>query len=237
MLGPFLELSVASADVAGSIAFYESLGFVQAPVGEAWGHPYAVVTDGRLHLGLHGTGLEAPLLTFVVQDLRGKLAQFDALGIDLATARLDDVSLHEATFQDPAGHCVRLLEARTFSPPALEPGHESALGYFEEYALGSSDPVGAGRYWENLGFVAFADESRPGKVVATSRDVNLAFHDADMASPTVCFAAPDMPARIETLRVRGHRFATRLPRALQSTGGSLLLAPDGVQILLLAAEG
>ena len=44
---------VHAPDVPASLAFYESLGFVQARVGDAWSHPYAVVTDGRLFLGLH----------------------------------------------------------------------------------------------------------------------------------------------------------------------------------------
>jgi hypothetical protein len=38
-LGRFLEISVTATDVAASLAFYESLGFVQAAVGEAWPHP------------------------------------------------------------------------------------------------------------------------------------------------------------------------------------------------------
>ena len=64
-LGRFLEISLAANDVAESLAFYEALGFVQAVVGEAWPHPYAVVTDGRISLGLHGLDFESPLPTWV----------------------------------------------------------------------------------------------------------------------------------------------------------------------------
>ena len=53
MLGRFLEVSVHAPDILESLAFYERLGFTQAPVGETWSHPYAVVTDGRLFIGLH----------------------------------------------------------------------------------------------------------------------------------------------------------------------------------------
>jgi hypothetical protein len=89
MLGRFLEVSVAATDVPASLAFYESLGFVQATVGDAWSHPYAVVTDGRLHLGLHGTALESPTLTWVQPGLAAHAPLLQARGIDLEFARLD----------------------------------------------------------------------------------------------------------------------------------------------------
>ena len=53
MLGRFLEYSIATPDIRASLEFYAKLGFSQAEVGEAWPHPYAVVTDGRICLGLH----------------------------------------------------------------------------------------------------------------------------------------------------------------------------------------
>jgi hypothetical protein len=70
MLGRFLEVSVQAADVQASVEFYESLGFVQATVGDALTHPYAVVTDGRLYIGLHDWQLPSPILTWVLPDVR-----------------------------------------------------------------------------------------------------------------------------------------------------------------------
>lgn len=239
MLSQFLELGIATHDVAGALAFYESLGFVQAPVGAAWPHAYAVVTDGRLSLGLHGLDFGDPLLTFVTPGLRDRLERLRDLGIEVEDARLDETSLNEATFRDPAGQAVRLLEARTFSPPSVAPGHESVLGYFEEYRLATEDPAAAGRFWEGLGFVAFAaDDAGRGRVVASSRDLNLAFEDLALDAPLLCFAAADMPERIAKLRDRGFAFARRVPRALAPPDQepALLQAPDGVQMLLLRSE-
>jgi len=238
VLGRFLEVSIAATDVAGSLEFYESLGFAQAHVGEAWRHPYAVVTDGRVYLGLHGIELEAPLLTFVAPDLRTRLEELADLGVEVDHARLDDVSLNEARFRDPAGLHVRLVEARTFSPPALEPAFESALGYFEQYVVATGDLAGCGQFWEQLGFVAFQEESagRSSRLVASHRDINLAFHDLDLATPMLCFSAPDMALRIAGLRERGFGFANRVPRDFQERAAAALLAPDGQQILLLEPE-
>lgn len=239
MLGRFLELSIAATDVAEALEFYESLGFAQAHVGEAWKHPYAVVTDGRVYLGLHGIELEAPLLTFVTPDLRTRLEELADLGVEVDHARLDDVSLNEAQFRDPAGLHVRLVEARTFSPPALEPSFESALGYFEQYVVGATDLVSIGQFWERLGFVAFQDEpaaQAAGRLVASHRDINLAFYDLDLATPMLCFSAPDMAQRIAGLRERGFGFAGRVPRDFHARGAAALLGPDGQQILLLEPE-
>lgn len=239
VLSQFLELGVATRDVAAALVFYESLGFVQAPVGEAWPHPYAVVTDGRLCLGLHGLDFEQSLLTFVAPDLRTRLGALQDLGIEVEHARLDEISLNEATFRDPTHHLVRLLEARTFSPPALEPRHESVLGYFEEYLLASEDPAAAGRFWERLGFVAFAaDGSATRRVVASSRDLNLAFEDLALDAPLLCFTAANMPERMAALRERGFAFASRLPRALadRDRTAALLQAPDGLHVLLMHTD-
>ena len=69
MLGRFLEYSIPTPDIRASLDFYGKLGFSQAQVGETWAHPYAVVTDGRLHLGLHQLATAVPALTFVKPDL------------------------------------------------------------------------------------------------------------------------------------------------------------------------
>ena len=60
MLGRFLEFSLATPDIQASLDFYTRLGFSQAEVGEAWSHPYAVVTDGRICLGLHQEAIPRP---------------------------------------------------------------------------------------------------------------------------------------------------------------------------------
>jgi catechol 2,3-dioxygenase-like lactoylglutathione lyase family enzyme len=233
-LGRFLEVSLATADVAKSLAFYESLGFVQASVGEAWPHPYAVVTDGRLSLGLHGADFESPLPTWVAPSLRGRLATLATLDVTIEDARLDDVSMHQALLRDPSGQPLRLLEARTFSPPALAPAHATALGYFEEFAMATTDLAVASTFWERLGFVAFEPIREPfARAVAASRDLNVGLYAIDLQAPVLVFSDVAMPERIAGLRDQGHRFAQRVPRELTAMGAALLVAPEGTQLLLL----
>jgi catechol 2,3-dioxygenase-like lactoylglutathione lyase family enzyme len=233
-LGRFLEISLAATDVAESLAFYESLGFVQASVGEAWPHPYAVVTDGRLSLGLHGADFASPLPTWVAPSLRARLATLATLDVTIDEARLDDVSMHQALLRDPSGQPLRLLEARTFSPPALSPAHLSALGYFEEFALATPDLAAASAFWERVGFVAFEPVREPfARAVAASRDLNVGLYAIDLQVPVLVFTDAAMPERIASLRDQGHRFAQRMPRELLAIGAAMLEAPEGTQLLLL----
>jgi len=170
----------------------------------------------------------------VSPDLRGHVDEFAALGIELEHLRLDDLSLNEAWLRDPATQlALRLLEARTFSPPALPAGYESQLGYFEELALTVNDLTAAVRFWDSLGFVAFEPESPDaGKVVASSRDLNVALHEVRLPGPLLCFTATDMAARVDGLRSRGFAFARRVPADLGVHAVALLRAPDDVSLLL-----
>ncbi len=175
--------------------------------------------------------------TWAAPNLRGRLETLRALGIDAEQVRLDEVSLHQAVIRDTSGQALRLLEARTFSPPALATGYESELGYFEEIAVGNADLATASRFWESLGFVAFEPVAEPcPKVVASSTDLNLGLLDCALPAPLLCFTAVDMADRIAALRDKGHVFARRVPQGFDPQATALLQAPDGVQILLTAAE-
>ena len=234
-LGKFLEVSIASADVAASLAFYESLGFAQADVGEALPYPYAVVTDGRVCIGLHQR--EAPAgatLTWVLPNLAGQIESLEALGVAFDYTRIDDTALNSAGFVDPSGQAVTILEARTFSPPSLPPACSSSLGYFEEFAIPTRDLPAAAAFWERLGFIAFDPVTEPfGKIVAMGRDLNIGLYDLDLPGPALVFSDPDMAQTVARLLERGHAFAS-LPRALIAADCALLQAPEGTLLLLRA---
>lgn len=234
-LGRFLEVGVACSDVAASLAWYEALGFAQASVGDAWRHPYAVVTDGRIAIGLHGgAAFDSPLPTWVAPGLRARLEGFASLGLECEELRLDDTALNEATLRGPGGQALRLVEARTYSAPALAAGYESRLGYFEEIGLGVNDPAARAAEWEPLGFVAFdTGDAVPARTLVASRDLNLGLYAATLAAPLLCFSAPDVAGHVASLRGRGLNFARALPRGLACEDAALLLAPDDVRILLL----
>ena len=116
MLGRFLEYSVAAPDIQASLDFYLRLGFSQAQVGETYAHPYAVVTDGRICIGLHQIMMPAPALTFVKPELLRHLTEFESLGIDFEFRHLGNDVFNEVGWFDASGDLIKLIEARTFSP-------------------------------------------------------------------------------------------------------------------------
>jgi catechol 2,3-dioxygenase-like lactoylglutathione lyase family enzyme len=236
MLGRFLEVSVGTQDILASLAFYESLGFAQARVGDTRQHPYAVVTDGRLRLGLHAGEVEAPTLTWVHADLAVHSASLEALGIEFDFARLDENAFHELGFRDPSGQAITLVEARTFSPPPTGELRPSLLGYFEEFAIPVTDLARATAFWDSLGFVAFDPVSVPfTRVVASHRDLNVGLYGTDLRQPVLAFSDPQMPERIAMLRERRHPMPDRLPRGMDARDSALLEAPEGTWLLLTTA--
>lgn len=235
MLGRFLEISIHAPDILESIGFYESLGFTQASVGETWSHPYAVLTDGRLFIGLHKYEFPSPSLTFVQRDLMTRLDALEAMGIELAFRRVGADVFNEAGFVDPDGQMVALLEARTYSPPQRGALESSRLGWFEEVALPVRDLAASRAYWESLGFVAAQESDEPWpRTGLTSDSLNIGlWQTGQLDRPALVFAEPGMPERIRALREAGVTFARGLPRSLDPGRNALLVAPEGTPLLMM----
>lgn len=234
MLGRFLEVSVHAPDILDSLAFYERLGFTQASVGETWSHPYAVVTDGRLFIGLHQYEFPSPSLTYVQPDLMQHLDRIEQLGIQLAFRRVGTDVFNEAGFIDPNGQMIALLEARTYSPPDRA-GHEtSRLGWFEEFAVPVRNLESSVSFWEKLGFVPIEDSADPYPHVGlTSDTLNVSLlRNSSLDRPALVFAEADMGERLHLLRESGIEFSGNLPRMMDPDSNALLVAPEGTLLLL-----
>lgn len=237
MLGRFLEISIHTPVIQESLEFYQSLGFQQAPVGETWPHPYAVVTDGRLYIGLHGAMIRSPALTFVLPDLVHGIERLKALGVEFDHERLGADVFNQAAFKDPSGQTVNILEARTFSPPNLD-SLASSCGYFAEYGIPVRD-VAAGRaFWEPLGFVALDEESAPfAHTPLTSDLLNLGlYRTRALRQPVLAFEDADMRERLTRLRERGFRLSDEMPDSLDDATNAVLEAPEGTRLLLMQSE-
>ena len=245
MLGRFLEYSIPTADIRASLDFYANLGFSQAEVGETWPHPYAVVTDGRLHLGLHQqaapqqvTPQQAnallPALTFVKADVLHQLSVLESRRVTLEYRRLGDDVFNEIGWLDPSGHLVRLIEARTFSPSKNPRG--SLCGYFQEIGLPVPDRELAKRYWEELGFVGLDEpHAALAHISCTSDSIDIGLYDpAQLSLPTLVFETDDVAAALARLASAGITPSGPVPAALRDRPAAMLAAPEGTRILLLA---
>jgi catechol 2,3-dioxygenase-like lactoylglutathione lyase family enzyme len=238
LAGTFHELSVAVDDVRTAVEFYERLGFSQASTTDTFTHPYGVLTDGRLYIGLHQRTGVSPTLTFVRPGIAGTLATFAAAGIHLTRCHTGEEVFNEIAFTDPFGHEVAILEARTYSPVARDAIDVSLCGDFAELSLPAGDFSVAQAFWEPLGFVAAEEAQVPyPHLTLTSDHLDLAFHPPRVcARPMLVFRAAGMPARLERLRLMGLSLAPA-PHPVQADAGSALLeGPGGTPLLLLEGD-
>jgi catechol 2,3-dioxygenase-like lactoylglutathione lyase family enzyme len=229
---------VAAPDIQASLDFYTNLGFSSAEVGDAWPHPYAVVTDGRICLGLHQEAILAPSLTFVKPNLLKHLDDLERKGIEFEFRRLGNDVFNEVGWFDPSGQLVRLIEARTFSPSKRPTNDTSRCGYFLEIAMPAPDRELAKTYWEDFGFVGM-DESdgRLPHISCTSDfiDVGL-YHPADLRRSTLRFEVDDVGGTLAHLADKGIVPNGEIPLGLRSAPAAVLIAPEGTPILLTGDE-
>jgi hypothetical protein len=232
VLGRFLELSLLAPDILQSYQFYEQLGFASAPTGDVWPHRYAVMTDGRIAIGLHQQAATPRFLTYVQPELRTRLARIEALGIEPEHLQLADDRFNELWFRDPDGYGVRLLEARTFSSPGGL--RLSACGWFEELALPVRDGAATQRFWETVGFVGVGEESAPYPHLAlTSDGLDLGLYaGGTLEKATLRFSVRDLAAARARLEAAGLAVDT----ARKPAQGFELAAPEGTRILVTLDE-
>jgi catechol 2,3-dioxygenase-like lactoylglutathione lyase family enzyme len=238
MLGRFLEISIHTPVIQESLQFYQSLGFESIGVGETWPHPYAVVTDGRLFIGLHDAPLHSPTVTFVAPRLDAGIGHLRDQGVRFDEEHLGSEEFNRASFRDPSGLSVRLLEARTFSPPNLSAAITTTCGYFSELGIPVRDAAPGRAFWEPLGFVAMEEELLPfARTALTSDNLNIGlYRTRALRQPVLSFEDTDMRERLARLRERGFKLSDEMPDTLGDGNNAVLHAPEGTQLLLMQSE-
>jgi hypothetical protein len=236
MLGRFLEISCHAPDVLASLTYYESLGLTQATVGDIWQHPYAVVTDGHVAIGLHAYEFEGPALTWIRPDLTRYARELEAAGIELQFLKAGDEEFNELGFLDPDGQMITLLEARTFSPSPENPP-VPLVGFFQEYRFCVQRIGPAVAFWEPHGFVAtevVTDGTR--RATLTSNGIDLCVYEAARPQPPgLVFAVTDLDAARDALVARDLRPASIQDEVL-GVPALALNAPEGTPILVVAED-
>ena len=204
MLGRFLEFSVQAPDILESLRFYRSLGFAELQIGDVWKYKYAVVSDGELCLGLHERLENSPALTFVHPDLARHARSMSDHGFRFELLKLDEDVFNELELADQDGHTIRMLEARTFSPP-LEDTGLSVLGECFEMVLPVRNATRSGRFWAPLTPVLLRLREEPtthmrfdaeGAALGLSESIAL-------EQPSLCFKCRDKTLLAEAMERHG----------------------------------
>jgi catechol 2,3-dioxygenase-like lactoylglutathione lyase family enzyme len=237
VLGKFHEISIQTADIAASIAFYERLGFSHCGTTDTWPHPYGVMTDGRLYVGLHQFKFPSPTITYVQPGVAQRVHGIEKIGVEIAWKRVGDDAFNEFGFLDPSGQAVRVQEAPTHFSSDGDRGESSLCGDFAEFSVPSPEFEPMREFWEKLGFVALTETDVPYvRMSMTSDYLDLAVHRArTLDQPMLVFAAADMGERIDRLRSLDVVMADDLPRGLDPRHAALLRAPEGTALLLISA--
>ncbi|MGA8706125.1 MAG: hypothetical protein WB646_03955 [Steroidobacteraceae bacterium] len=235
MFGRFLELAIATADIAASVQFYERLGFTQLITNDAWPHRYGVVTDGRIHIGLHERVMPSPAVTFVLPGLREARSRLLAAEFEPEFERLGEEDLHQLRLGDPGGMAVMLLEARTYSPGAATARRDSACGYFLHLGLAQRDFARARGFWERGGFVALPELDEPyAHLPLTSDALDLGFHRPRLLDvPVLVFECDDPAQQRAQLAARNVPVSDELPRGMTAAAVTVIEAPEGTLLWCL----
>jgi catechol 2,3-dioxygenase-like lactoylglutathione lyase family enzyme len=237
VLGKFHEISLETADIAESVAFYERLGFTQVGTTDTWQHPYGALTDGKLYIGLHEFKFPSPTITYVRPGAAQHANAIEKLGVEIAWKRTGEDAFNEFGFLDPSGQAVRVQEAPTHFAGDRELGEPSLLGDFAEFSVPAADFEPMRAFWEPLGFVAMGESESPYlRMSMTSDHLDLGVHrPRTLDVPMLVFSGADMGERIERLRSLGIGFAGDLPRGLDPRHCALIESPEGTLLLLVPA--
>ncbi len=192
MIGRFHEIGIETADIRESVEFYERLGFTHATTGDIWPHPYGVLTDGRVFIGLHRRQASSPTVTFVREGIAHHAAALEARGIELELLHAGEERFNQIAFRDPSGQRIAVIEARTYSPVTRAATATSLCGYFSEFSMPAIDFEVAKAFWEPLGFVATDEVEVPyPHLPLTSDHIDIAFHrPRTLGIPMLVFTDP-----------------------------------------------
>ncbi len=230
-LGHFLELALPAPDLLAAWHALHGLGFVEATTTDARPTGYAAFSDGRVALGLHQGGCSEVELVFVRPGLQAAATALAAAGLEPTEQRLGEDAVHELAFRLPGGPAIRLLEARTFSPPAVTAA--VATGWFVELMLPAANPLATAQTLEALGFVCLGEEALPLPHLAlTSDSVNLGLYPPRvLPRPGLLFQTSDV-AMLRLAADRAGLDELPVPNGMQAEMLCLCL-PEGTPLWVL----
>lgn len=235
LLGQLLEFSMPARPLADALESYVALGFASLPVGDIVPSPYAAVADGGVALGLHDAELDELMPTFVRPDLKTHVRVLRRCGVEFEHLDVAEERFNRATFRDPSGLPVALIEARTFSHGEPNPNVVPICGRFAELSVATHSLDDSVAFWTSLGLsvAAGGDDPFPHRRLQ-GQGLRLGLYETARFTPALTFHADNVEGRVEFLRAKG--FTVRRGSPLDAGGASAtLIAPGGIAFFLLPA--
>jgi hypothetical protein len=237
MLEKFLEFGLPTEAIAATLEQFLGLGFAAVGVGDAYLYPYAVVSDGRICIGLHERPLAETRMIFVRPNLVSYLPALRRQRISLEYLHLGENEFHEIGFRDPNEQLVSVVEARTFSPPRNAGPGSSVCGEFLELSLATGKIEDSERFWGGLGFKAVANGNLPYRWSRLGcLGTAVGFHEAPAFRPALTFTTTQIDARLEYLRAKGFDASPGAPVAARGHAAITLRLTERIYFYLIEAR-
>jgi hypothetical protein len=228
LLGRFLEAGLAAADPPASWDWYQRAGFAGAATGDIWPYPYGVVCCEGIAIGLHSRSAEPLTLYFVREDIAALHRELTVFQVPVEDARLGIEIFNELTLRDPTGVAVRVLAARSFSPPHEMPA-TTTFGRFLELSLPARDLDAVAEFWLRLG-ASVEEITDPWEGIAVGNGTGIGYHAwRDCPEPLLAFSG----TAGRTQPPEGFTADKALP-SLASQKHQVFRSPEGVALLTLA---
>ncbi len=230
MLGRFLEIALVTDRPLSAWESFQQLGFAPAGTGDIWSHDYGVVCCAGLSLGWHAAGKEPLSLYTVRPNVIALERELEELGVEIESAQLGPDVFNQLLLREPSGMALRVLEARSFTPPAEVPGR-TLLGRFEALSL-PLDLDTATTFWSGLGYAA-RETTLPWAGIEID-GMPVAYHAPDaFPQPLLVFNRDGQDMELEPLLACGLERGRSLP-SLSGADHQMLRSPGEIGLLLLA---
>jgi hypothetical protein len=231
MLGRYLEIALVTDRPLAAWECFLQLGFAPAETGDIWSHEYGVVCCAGLSLGWHAAGDEQLSLYTVRPNVLALERELETLGVAVESAQLGPDVFNQLTLREPSGMALKVLEARSFTPPADVPGR-TLLGRFECLSLPVNDLAAATAFWSGLGYAA-REITAPWSGIEID-GLPLAYHTPrECGEPLLVFNRDARGLDLAPLLARGLERGRSLP-SLSGADHQLLRSPGEIGLLLLA---
>ena len=233
-LGQLLEFSVSARSLADAVEAYAALGMREVSLADFVPGARAVVSDGRLCIGLHDAELDGPAPTFVRPGLKEHVRALEAAGIELELVELADDQFHRAGFRDPNGVLILMIEARTFPPVDMNAHSVPACGTFAELSVATQSLEESTRFWTSLGFSPVGETDDPHRWRRLEgHGLVVGLHETGRFRIALTFHAPQLDARIEYLRAKGFELRRESPLTGGRMASATLFPPGDVRFYLI----
>ena len=249
-LGQYVEISLSVRNLATSLAFYQQLGLQPVDGGET-PYPWAILSDGTLHVGLHQHYFPSPTLNYFASYTPDQLDALQKLGIPLhhvqtinKTSGMQDgeILMREfmiaADFETPEATRIGLASSHCEIEPNLSRTFFSTCEKFGELSFQTTDVITSLDYWSQFGFepIAQTDQPYPSAIISDGR-IRLGLHQTTkFTKPTISYFSLQMPDRLRHLKKQGVRFVSEQRDAQGRPLGAMLRSPDGQPVVLFAGQ-